>query len=50
MEISGGSKTLGVIVCKYCGKLIDTIDAEKVEVHYAHCKNELCIDQGLHLE
>ncbi len=45
MEFSNGLKLLGAIVCKYCGEVIDTIDAEKVETHYSECKKEQCLKQ-----
>jgi hypothetical protein len=48
MEFS--NRALGAIVCKYCGKIIDIVDAEKVETHYSDCKNEQCINQGIQNE
>jgi hypothetical protein len=50
MKIFDSSNALGAIVCKNCGKLIDTIDAEKVETHYSDCKSEQCINQGTQKE
>ncbi|MDQ0862344.1 GapA-binding peptide SR1P [Bacillus sp. V2I10] len=47
MENSGGSQALGAVVCIYCGKLIDTVDAEKVMTHYSNCKQDQCLNQDL---
>ncbi|WP_199617398.1 GapA-binding peptide SR1P [Paenibacillus alkalitolerans] len=36
---------LGSIMCKSCGELIDTFDAEKVIIYYSSCKNQKCGSQ-----
>ncbi|MCD9022046.1 GapA-binding peptide SR1P [Cohnella sp. NL03-T5] len=36
---------LGVILCKYCGSEIATVDTEKVVIYYSDCKLEVCLDQ-----
>ncbi|MCS7460607.1 GapA-binding peptide SR1P [Paenibacillus doosanensis] len=41
-SISGGSVNLGVIVCKHCGEMIDTVDTEKVVTFYSQCDHERC--------
>lgn len=45
MVVSVDSVELGVIVCTFCGELIDTLDAEKVMIYYSNCKKEQCNNQ-----
>lgn len=33
---------LGSILCKTCGDLIDTFDAEKVIIYYSLCDKNMC--------
>ncbi|MBH5318309.1 GapA-binding peptide SR1P [Paenibacillus sp. GSMTC-2017] len=35
---------LGVILCKNCGTVIDTLDTEKVMHYYLNCGHEHCKD------
>ncbi|MCR8633813.1 GapA-binding peptide SR1P [Paenibacillus radicis (ex Xue et al. 2023)] len=37
---------LGVILCKYCGSEIATVDTEKVTIFYSDCKREVCREPG----
>ncbi|MDQ1913553.1 GapA-binding peptide SR1P [Paenibacillus sp. GD4] len=34
---------LGVILCKFCGYEIDTVDTEKVTTYYSDCKRDTCL-------
>ncbi|WP_235420926.1 GapA-binding peptide SR1P [Jeotgalibacillus soli] len=36
---------MGTIVCKCCGKQIDSVATKKVVVYYSTCKQQQCIDQ-----
>jgi hypothetical protein len=45
MAVSVGSVALGAVICKCCGKLIDTVDTEKVIIYYSNCNQEPCIDE-----
>ncbi|WP_342045238.1 GapA-binding peptide SR1P [Bacillus sp. OTU530] len=45
MSVFVGSVALGAIVCKCCGKLIDTVDTEKVVIYYSRCSREQCINE-----
>jgi SR1 protein len=40
------TQALGIVVCRYCGKLIDTVDTEKVVTYYSDCKHEECNNQA----
>ncbi|WP_284646689.1 GapA-binding peptide SR1P [Paenibacillus silviterrae] len=43
------SPLLGVILCKFCGCEIDTVDTEKVTTYYSDCKRDTCLNkQELH--
>lgn len=33
---------MGLIVCKYCNEIIDSMDTEKVTIYYGICKKEEC--------
>ncbi|MEB3102287.1 GapA-binding peptide SR1P [Ferviditalea candida] len=33
---------MGLIVCKTCNEIIDSVDTEKVTVYYGICKKEEC--------
>ncbi|MFE5319503.1 hypothetical protein ACFQ88_12420 [Paenibacillus sp. NPDC056579] len=41
-SISGSHLNLGVILCKHCGEMIDTVDTDRVIVYYSQCEQELC--------
>ncbi len=45
MEVFVDTVALGSVVCKCCGEIIDTIQAEKVMIYYSHCNQESCVDQ-----
>lgn len=34
---------MGLIVCKYCNDIIDSMDTEKVTIYYGICKKEECL-------
>jgi hypothetical protein len=40
-----GSVDMGVIICKHCDAIIDTLDTEKVITYYADCRKEDCMDK-----
>lgn len=40
------TQALGIVVCRYCGRLIETVDTEKVVTYYSDCKHEQCINQA----
>jgi hypothetical protein len=40
-----GGIDLGVILCKHCLKVIDTIDVEKVTTYYSDCKEQDCMER-----
>lgn len=44
-SIYGGSLELGVIICKHCGEIIDTLDTENVVTYYSQCDHEECIEK-----
>lgn len=33
---------LGSVVCRYCGEVMDLIDAEKVMIYYSQCGGQKC--------
>ncbi|CAH0118442.1 MULTISPECIES: GapA-binding peptide SR1P [unclassified Paenibacillus] len=39
---SGHGLKLGVILCKWCHRVIDEMDTEKVVVYYLECDREDC--------
>jgi hypothetical protein len=41
METSRGN--LGVIMCRYCGCIIDKVDTEKVSILHGVCSQEPCV-------
>lgn len=45
MEQLEAGLELGMILCKHCGALIGTFDAEKVTTYYAECKDGACADR-----
>ncbi|WP_036745886.1 GapA-binding peptide SR1P [Paenibacillus sp. UNC451MF] len=45
-SIYGGSLELGVIVCKHCGEIIDTVDTEKVVTYYSQCDHAQCKEKS----
>ncbi|WP_282936465.1 GapA-binding peptide SR1P [Paenibacillus sp. RC67] len=45
-SIYGGSLELGVIVCKHCGEIIDTVDTEKVITYYSQCDHTQCKEKN----
>ena len=34
---------LGVILCKYCYHMIDTVDTDGVRIFYGECEQDECI-------
>jgi len=38
----GRSLNLGVILCKHCGEMIDTLDTDRVITYYGECDHEQC--------
>ena len=46
MGIKGGKLELGVIVCKHCGNMIDTLDTSRVITYYAICEQPHCMSQA----
>lgn len=47
MGNSVGGIDLGVILCKYCLKAIDTIDVEKVTTYYSDCNEQVCLEKRI---
>ncbi|WNS79022.1 GapA-binding peptide SR1P [Domibacillus sp. DTU_2020_1001157_1_SI_ALB_TIR_016] len=45
MVVSVREVALGAIICDRCGKLIDTVDTNKVHIYYSRCKDEQCNNQ-----
>lgn len=41
-NISGRTLNLGVILCKHCGEIIDTVDTNRVITYYSQCDQEQC--------
>ncbi|MBE1440735.1 GapA-binding peptide SR1P [Paenibacillus sp. OAS669] len=41
-NIYGRSLELGVIICKHCGEIIDTVDTENVVTYYSQCDHSQC--------
>ncbi|MNI02520.1 hypothetical protein D3C73_553970 [compost metagenome] len=44
MEANSSEMKLGVIICKYCNSIIDTVDTEKVITYYLECGEEDCME------
>jgi hypothetical protein len=43
MENKTGRLNLGVIVCKHCLNVIDTVDTERVQTYYSDCQEPDCL-------
>ncbi|MFX3633972.1 MAG: GapA-binding peptide SR1P [Candidatus Pristimantibacillus sp.] len=44
MDTNGSDRKLGVIICRNCDSIIDTVDTEKVITYYVNCGGEQCQD------
>lgn len=42
METNRCKVKMGVILCKHCDSVIDTLDTEKVTVYYLECSQANC--------
>ncbi|MEX2415103.1 MAG: GapA-binding peptide SR1P [Paenibacillaceae bacterium] len=36
---------LGVILCKYCNSILDTLDTDNVVIYYSECDQDDCREQ-----
>ncbi|WP_261381382.1 GapA-binding peptide SR1P [Paenibacillus cremeus] len=45
MESTARRLNLGVILCKHCMTVIDTIDSEKVTTYYSDCHELECFEK-----
>jgi hypothetical protein len=44
MQNAAGSVNLGVILCKHCLEVIDTLDTEGVVTYYSDCQEPHCLE------
>jgi hypothetical protein len=42
MNQNQSEKHLGVVVCKHCGTLLDTLDTDGINVFYGACESNSC--------
>ena len=42
LTVSQKSQVFGVILCRNCNRIIDTLDTERFTVYYMSCKDENC--------
>lgn len=42
MALSDNGHLLGAILCKYCERIIELVDTEKVTVFYSKCDQGVC--------
>lgn len=47
MEESVSVTPMGLILCKHCHEIIDTLDTEKVTIYYSECLQEHCNDRDV---
>ncbi|WP_442601301.1 GapA-binding peptide SR1P [Paenibacillus sp. KN14-4R] len=50
MGCNARSLELGVIMCKHCGTIIDTVDCNRVKTFYSDCMQEECVVARLEQE
>ncbi|MCR8642509.1 GapA-binding peptide SR1P [Paenibacillus sp. N1-5-1-14] len=43
MGSNARSLELGVIICKHCGTIIDTVNTNRVQTFYSDCMEESCV-------
>ncbi|WP_164821252.1 GapA-binding peptide SR1P [Paenibacillus koleovorans] len=46
MENTAVKLNLGVILCKHCSAIIDTVDSENVVTYYSVCQDTSCADRN----
>jgi hypothetical protein len=46
METISGALKWGIILCKNCGEVIDTLDTNKVTTFYGICGSNSCLEKN----